>query len=259
MTLTPGVAPSPAAGSITMNPDGTVTVAPGTSAGTYAYPYTICELLNPASCSTASATITVVDDRTRVSGVVYEDENSNGNFDGGEAVRGGYTVQLVRNGTVVATTVSNPDGTYEFVDVPVGTGYSIAAIDPVTGSFVSGEGTFDVTTGAQIANVNLPIDPSGVIYDSVTRLPIAGATVVMTDRNGVPLPLVCLASPAQQSQVTGPDGFYYRFDVMAGADPACPPAETEYRLQVTAPAGYISATSATIPPAAGSLTLLSAR
>ena len=252
VTLTPGTAPIPAAGSITMNPDGTVTVAPGTTAGTYIYPYTICEVLNPANCSTTNATITVIDDRTRVSGVVFDDENSNGNFDGGEPVRGGFTVQLVQNGVVVDTTVSNPDGTYEFVDVPVGTGYSIAAIDPSTGLVVSGEGTFDVVAGAQIANINLPIDPSGIIYDSVTRLPIAGATIVMTDRNGVPLPLVCLASPAQQSQTTGPDGSY-RFDIMAGADPACPIGETEYRLQVTAPAGYITAPSSTIPPNPGTL------
>lgn len=252
ITLTPGTAPTPAAGSITMNPDGTVTVAPGTTAGTYTYPYTICEVLNPANCSATTATIVVTDDRTRVSGVVYEDDNSNGNFDSGEPVKGGFTVQLIQNGAVIATTVSAPDGSYEFIDVPVGTGYSIAAIDPATSAIVAGEGRFDVAAGQQIANINLPIDPSGVIYDSVTRLPIAGATVVLTDRNGVPLPLVCLASPAQQSQVTGADGAY-RFDIMAGADPACPVGETEYRLQVTAPAGYVAAPSSTIPPQAGAL------
>jgi uncharacterized repeat protein (TIGR01451 family) len=252
ITLTPGTAPAPAAGSIAMNPDGTVAIAPGTTAGTYTYPYTICEVLNPLNCSTVNATITVIDDRTRLSGVVFEDDNSNGIFDSGEPVRGGFTVQLVQNGVVVATTVSNPDGSYEFVDVPVGTGYSIAAVDPATGAVVSGEGTFDVAAGEQIANINLPIDPSGVIYDSVTRLPVSGATIVLTDRNGAPLPLACLASPAQQSQVTGADGSY-RFDIMAGADPACPVGETEYRLQVTAPAGYVAAPSATIPPSAGPL------
>ncbi len=58
-TLTPGTAPTPTAGSITMNPDGTITIAPGTTAGTYTYPYTICEVLNPTNCDTATATIVV--------------------------------------------------------------------------------------------------------------------------------------------------------------------------------------------------------
>ena len=59
VTLTPGTAPTPAAGSITMNPDGTITIAPGTTAGTYTYPYTICEILNPTNCDTATATVVV--------------------------------------------------------------------------------------------------------------------------------------------------------------------------------------------------------
>ena len=42
-----------------MNPDGTITIAPGTTAGTYTYPYTICEVLNPLNCDTATATIVV--------------------------------------------------------------------------------------------------------------------------------------------------------------------------------------------------------
>ncbi|WOD42566.1 gliding motility-associated C-terminal domain-containing protein [Hwangdonia lutea] len=60
ITLTPGTAPTPAAGSITMNADGTITVAAGTTAGTYTYDYTICENLNPTNCDTATATIVVV-------------------------------------------------------------------------------------------------------------------------------------------------------------------------------------------------------
>ncbi len=59
ITLAPGTAPAPASGSITMNPDGTITVAAGTTAGTYSYPYTICELLNPTNCDTATATVVV--------------------------------------------------------------------------------------------------------------------------------------------------------------------------------------------------------
>ncbi|MBS0214811.1 MAG: DUF11 domain-containing protein [Proteobacteria bacterium] len=59
VTLTPGTAPTVPSGGITMNPDGTITVQPGTTAGTYTYPYTICEKLNPTNCSTTTATVTV--------------------------------------------------------------------------------------------------------------------------------------------------------------------------------------------------------
>ncbi|MGJ1478012.1 beta strand repeat-containing protein, partial [Sphingobacterium spiritivorum] len=54
--LTPGTSPNKG---ITMNPDGTITVSPETPAGIYEYPYTICELLNPANCSDAKATVVV--------------------------------------------------------------------------------------------------------------------------------------------------------------------------------------------------------
>ncbi len=59
VTLTPGAAPTPTSGSIVMNPDGTITIAPNTEAGTYTYPYTICEVLNPTNCDTAIATVVV--------------------------------------------------------------------------------------------------------------------------------------------------------------------------------------------------------
>ncbi|UBB24818.1 OmpA family protein [Pseudoxanthomonas japonensis] len=56
VTLTPGAGPNPG---LTMNPDGTITVAPGTPAGTYAYPYQICEVANPTNCDSANATVIV--------------------------------------------------------------------------------------------------------------------------------------------------------------------------------------------------------
>ncbi len=54
-----GLTTPPTAGSITMNPDGTLTIAPGTTAGTYTYTYEICEKLNTSNCDTAVATVVV--------------------------------------------------------------------------------------------------------------------------------------------------------------------------------------------------------
>jgi gliding motility-associated-like protein/uncharacterized repeat protein (TIGR01451 family) len=45
---------------LTLNADGTITVAPQTPAGTYTVTYSICEKLNPTNCQTANATITVL-------------------------------------------------------------------------------------------------------------------------------------------------------------------------------------------------------
>ncbi|MES2575862.1 MAG: gliding motility-associated C-terminal domain-containing protein [Bacteroidota bacterium] len=46
-------------GPLTVNPDGTVTVAPNTPGGTYTVNYTICEKLNPLNCDTATVTVFV--------------------------------------------------------------------------------------------------------------------------------------------------------------------------------------------------------
>jgi len=54
--LTPGIPSDPG---LTMNPDGTITIAPSTRPGTYEYPYTICEVLNPNNCASAVAIVVV--------------------------------------------------------------------------------------------------------------------------------------------------------------------------------------------------------
>ncbi|MFZ1326453.1 MAG: C25 family cysteine peptidase [Candidatus Contendobacter sp.] len=54
-----GLNTNPATGSIVMNADGTLTVAPGTTAGTYQYTYRICAVSAPAVCDTAVATVVV--------------------------------------------------------------------------------------------------------------------------------------------------------------------------------------------------------
>ncbi len=239
-------------GPLTLNADGTVTVAPNTPEGVYTVSYTVCEILNPTNCDTADVVITVEVPSNRVSGVIYEDSNSNGVLNGGEAVAGGYTVQLVQNGVVIATTTSAPDGSYGFDDIISGTGYSIAAVNPATGNVVSGRGTFDVTASSIIVDVNLPIDPSGVVYDTLTRAPIAGATLELTNASGAALPAACFASPDQQPQTTGADG-EYRFDVFAGMNAACPVGQSEYRLRIVAPAGYLAAPSTSILPQTGAL------
>ncbi|WP_445382711.1 T9SS type B sorting domain-containing protein [Robiginitalea sp. IMCC43444] len=48
-------------GPLTVNADGTVSVAPGTQPGLYTIEYTICEVANPENCDTATVTVLVVE------------------------------------------------------------------------------------------------------------------------------------------------------------------------------------------------------
>ena len=47
-------------GPLTINADGTVSVAPDTAPGTYTIDYTICEIANPINCDTATVTVEVI-------------------------------------------------------------------------------------------------------------------------------------------------------------------------------------------------------
>lgn len=233
---------------LTLNPDGTIDLAPGTPAGTYTLTYDICDVVNPASCASATVTVPVHIPAT-VSGYVYEDDNGNGFFDGPDTPIGGYIVELVLNGSVIGSAVTNPDGSYQIPNVAAGIDYQIVFRDP-GGTIVGGIPNINLNPGDNLIDQNLPIDPSGVIYDAVTGLPVAGATVTMTNGAGVPLPAVCFVDPTQQGQMTAADGGY-RFDIVPNADPACPATETQYDLVVVPPTGYLAPPSGALAPLPG--------
>ncbi|MCG8831521.1 Ig-like domain-containing protein, partial [Tenacibaculum finnmarkense] len=86
ITLTAGTAPTPIAGSITMNADGSITIAPGTTAGTYDYEYTICEKLNPSNCSKVTSVVVVI------RAPIAQDDSVTGNTPGDDV-----TVNLLDN------------------------------------------------------------------------------------------------------------------------------------------------------------------
>ena len=146
-----------------------------------------------------------------------------------------YFVQLFNSlGALLGTATTNASGFYT-ISAPSGVGYRLMFTNPntlVVGSIES----LTLPPGTTVIDQNEPIDPSGIIYNSVTRLPVAGVTVTISS-GGNPLPGVCLVDASQQDQVTVADGAY-RFDIVAGADPACPVGETEYSISIANPAGY---------------------
>ncbi|MEP4783106.1 MAG: hypothetical protein ABJX46_00130, partial [Erythrobacter sp.] len=238
---------------ITFDPaTGAVGVEPGTPEGTYTFDYQLCERLNPTNCTTATITLTVIPTLSAVNGVVYLDENMNRTFESDEDLQDGWTVEVVLNGDVVATTQTDADGFYSVEDLVAGDGYEIRFLHPTSGVVY---GTIEADTlpaGGSLDNQNQPIDPSGVVYDAVSRQPVTGAIVNLVDANGNLIPQVCFVDPGQFGQVTGNDGFY-RFDIVAGADAACPVGRTEYNIQITAPTGYADPESTVIAAEDGPL------
>ena len=78
-----------------------------------------------------------------------------------------------------------------------------------------------VPSGSNLQDLNLPIDPNGVVYNSISRTPVAGATLDAAARGQRRAAAgELLLRPAQQGQVTLADG-YYKFDLNF-SDPACP-------------------------------------
>jgi uncharacterized repeat protein (TIGR01451 family) len=240
-SLHPGVALDPATGQIS--------IAPDVPSGTYTITYEICEKLNPTNCAQASVTVTVEPPLSSVSGTVYDDRNGNASLETSETRRGGWIVEIIRNGTVVATATTDAQGNYRVDDLLSGSGYSIQFRNP------DNNVVFRVIDGVVLANntvvtdQNLPLDPSGVVYDAITRAPIRNVTVTLLGANGAPLPGTCFVSPTQQNQATDANGAY-RFDIVPGAAPQCPVGETVYTLSIAAPTGY-SAPSTVLPAEAG--------
>ncbi|MFM9864717.1 MAG: SdrD B-like domain-containing protein [Micropepsaceae bacterium] len=227
---------------------GVVSVAAGVPAGDYTIQYQICETLNPTNCSSGTIFVHVDAAVSAVTGTVYTDSNGNQTLDTGEPRQPNWIVEIFRNGTLVGTTTTNSTGDYTFTGLTSGPGYSIQFRNPENSV------VFDVITGLTLAdNVtvvdqNLPIDPSGVVYDSLTRNPVAGAVLTMVDGGGAPLPAACFLSATQQGQQTGASG-QYQFDIIPGAAAQCPVGETVYRIVVTPPAGYSSPSTVLVPQA----------
>ena len=239
------VTPS-ADGGIVVDPaTGNVAVGASVAPGTYPITYRICEQLNPTNCAIGRLVVTVAQPTSRITGTVFDDTNTNRQVDGGETRRPDWLVEIVQNGTVVASTRTDASGNYIIANLPSGGGYSLLFRSPDNN--VVYDRVDNLTLGASATlNRNQPIDPSGLIYNSVTRAPIAGATVSFLDASGAPLPAACFIDGSQQAQRTGATG-EYRFNLIPGGAAQCPAAERDYRIAVTPPAGFASGSTVLLP------------
>ena len=230
-----------------------------------------------------------------LSGTVWYDTGSASRvLDGGDRRLPLWQVEVidVASGAIVARAVTGPDGGYRLADLLPGVELAVRFRDPASGVVfgypVNGESapgssgatcvngrppagtasscvgsgdrpslTVVLAPGQDLAQQSLPVDPSGVVYDSGLRQPVPGSVVTMA-----PVGACAAWNPATGivgatlggytiagngiSMTVGPDGFY-QYLISTTAPPTC-----TFGLTVTPPSGYRFVSTA-IFPAAGPL------
>lgn len=228
---------------------------------------------------------TPISEVASLSGSVWRDLNHDRVRDPGEPGVAGWRVELVLGSTVVATALTDADGQYAISNVSPGSGYQLRFVEPSTGqvfgSAVPNEGGLPVTdnvrddpaapvttnagnpagaalgdgtlrnltlfAGDNIVEQSLPLDPAGVVYDAVTRHPVAGAVVTVSGPAGFDPQIHLVGGNA--SVTTGADGFYQFL-----LTPSAPAGE--YVLAITTfPAGYLPQPSQIIPVCTNTLSV----
>ncbi|MEN8244135.1 MAG: isopeptide-forming domain-containing fimbrial protein [Thermodesulfobacteriota bacterium] len=228
---------------------------------------------NPAQTETAAVSLDVggTPSSATFNGVVWHDANLNKLDEGNESHLEGWLVELYRNNQLLATVRTGAEGTYRLAGVAPNAGstefyelrFYAAGARPNAPSLGYADSVFTngpqrisgitVTSGGILMNLNLPIWPNGTVYNSITRVPVSGASLSLVNAlTGAAIPSLCFDDPLQQTQITAQDGFY-KFDLNF-SDAACPPGGT-YFIEVTPPAsGYMAAQSQVIPPASNAAT-----
>ena len=252
-------------------------------------------MCTPAIEHNACRTPSAVQLAASVSGTVWYDVgNTPKLLDAGDRRLAGWLVEIINtaSGNVVGRATTGADGKYLVRDLLPGVPLAVRFRDPASGIVfgypVNGEtapgssgascnanapgaGTASscpgsganpalnvvLAPGQELQQQSLPVDPSGVVYDSGLRQPVPGSVVtlapvgVCTGWN----PATGLAggnlggyaiNGSSVAMTVGADGFYQFLFAPAA------PASCNFGLTVTPPAGY-SFTSTAIPPTAGPL------
>src|SRR5688572_15407473 len=227
---------------------------------------------NPVRQASASVAVDVggIPGVGLINGRVWHDADFDDVFDANELALAGWDVELYLNDSLAHTARTAADGVYRMSGVEPNYAttdtYEMRFRRPGAGATTAMLGRADseftddlqritdivVLSGSNLQNLNLPIDPNGIVYDAMTRTPIPGATVTLTAASGAALPSACFYDPNQQGQVTLADG-YYKLD-LSFADPACP-SGSAYLLQVTPPSSrWLPGVSTLIAPQSSATT-----
>ena len=206
-----------------------------------------------------------------LNGTVWHDADFDRSLGAVEIELANWIVDLYRNGQFSQSTLTDASGRFSIGNVSPndasgdqyelrfsgpGAGANTAAIGRGESAFTNGLQVISdiiVPPGSNLQGLDLPIDPNGVVYDSVLRTPIAGAAVTLLDAStGSALSSSCFDDPVQQGQITRSDG-YYKFDLNFSA-PSCPNGGA-YLIAFAVPnANYVAGASQLIPALSDSTT-----
>ncbi len=220
----------------------------------------------PSSSQQASVSIDVggTPGIANLAGYLWHDVNFNNQADTDERLLLNWAVDLYFNGALLETIQTDDKGYFQFQGLmPNGTGgasYEMRYTAPDAGEnsaslgnpasgFTNGPQRISeifVASGANPQDLNLPLTPNGVVYNSVLREPITGAVLTMLRASsGQELPDRCFEDEKQQGQVTRAGG-YYKFDI--NFDDASCPANVDYLIKVDiADDGFVGGESLIIP------------
>jgi uncharacterized repeat protein (TIGR01451 family) len=242
-------------------------LSPSLTSGTVVTNIGVAAWNNPTQTASANVSVAVgsMPGLSILNGVTWHDADFDDTQDAGERLLAGWTVELYGNSQLLSSALTDANGAYRFIDVQPnaasgvpyelrfrapGAGANSALLGRTVSPFTNGmQRITNIVTsaGANLQGLNLPIHPNGVVYNSLARTPIAGATLTLLDaRNATPLPAGCFDDATQQAQITLADG-YYKFDVNF-SDPACPNGGN-YLIGIAPPAGttYVTGYSQIIP------------
>ena len=227
----------------------------------------------PTQTDTATVSIDIggIPGVASLNGSAWHDANFNNTQDGAERALTGWFVDIYRNGSVLGTVVVDVAGDYQITGLAPndvsGDLYELRFRAPGAGTNTALFGLADsvftnnlqrisnivVGSGSNSQNLNLPIDPDGVVYNSIVRSPVAGSTLTLLQAGtNALIPNTCFDDANQQGQVTLADG-YYKFDLIPSG-PGCSPGGG-YIINVTPPAsGYNATPSVVIPPSSSTVT-----
>lgn len=222
-----------------------------------------------AATQTASATANIAIGGTpgvgALNGSIWQDLDFDRAQGAGETTFADWRVELVRNGTPIQSVTTDASGDYRFTGVPPNdlngdvyalrfsapdAGARTASLGRAESAFTDGQQSITaivVPAGSNLQDLDLPINPNGVVYESLVRTPLSGVTITMVDAaTQAPVAASCFDDPVQQGQVTGASGFY-RFDLNF-SDGSCPSGGA-YQLALSPADGdLVAGPSQIIPP-----------
>ena len=206
-----------------------------------------------------------------LNGGVWHDANFDRATGGSERRLEGWIVELYRNGQPLQSFVTDASGIYRIGGLAPNdvngdqydlrfrapdAGANSAALGRAESGFTNGLQTITdivVSPGSNLQGLDLPIDPNGVVYDSIRRTPIAGVILTLLNASaGTAVPPLCFDDPTQQGQVTRGDG-YYKFDL--NFSQATCPSGANYLIAISVPgSGFADGQSQIIPPSSDAST-----